>query len=109
MLGISTPDAIALGTLILAALAAWQGGRAGAASRRAEPPGGMALLGGALVDHMTLRDLVEAVRALEATIARAVDIRAERDNAAFADVLRRLTDAVEASEARQDVRGRTSI
>lgn len=97
MLGISTPDAIALGTLILAALAAWQGRRAGeAASRRAPPPEpGLALLGGALVDHLTLRDLVEAVRALEATIARAADARGTRDVAAFAEQLRRLTLALE--------------
>jgi hypothetical protein len=96
MLGISTPDAIALGTLILAALAAWQGGRAGAtAARRPAPPDPtLALIGGALVDHLTLLDLVEAVRALEATIGRAAEERERREESGFADALRRLESAL---------------
>lgn len=95
MLGISTPDAIALGTLILAALAAWQGRRAGeAAARRPPPEPAMALLGGALVDHATLRDLVEAVRDLERTIGRAAEGRERREETGFADALRRLEAAL---------------
>ena len=96
MLGIGTADAIALGTLILAALAAWQGRRAGdAAARRPPPPDpALALLGGALVDHLTLRDLVEAVRALEQTIGRVAEDRERRDATGFADALRRLEAAM---------------
>ena len=96
MLGISTPDAIALGTLILAALAAWQGRRAGeaAARRPPAPDPALALIGGALVDHLTLRDLVEAVRALEATISRVADDRDRREESGFADTLRRLEAAL---------------
>lgn len=96
MLGISTPDAIALGTLILAALAAWQGQRAGAAAARRPPPPDptVALIGGALVDQLTLRDLVEAVRALEATIGRVASERERREEAGFADAIRRLEAAL---------------
>lgn len=95
MLGISTPDAIALGTLILAALAAWQGRRSGEVARRAAAPEGLAVIGGAIVDHMIMRDLVEAIRGLDGTIGRAIDGRRSRETADLDALVERLQVALD--------------
>jgi hypothetical protein len=38
MLGITTPDAIAFGMMVLAALAAWRGMQTGESAKKSEPP-----------------------------------------------------------------------
>jgi hypothetical protein len=74
MLGITVPDAIALGTLIIAVLAALRGGKAGEHAKRATPPDPpMAMIGGAIVDTMTLRDLTTAVQGLAAAMHASVE------------------------------------
>lgn len=78
MLGITIPDAVLIGTLVISLLAAWRGSKAGAAAKESTlPEPTVALIGSAIVDTATLRDLVEAVRRLAEVIDRAAG-RAER-------------------------------
>lgn len=94
MLGITTPDAIALGSMLAALLAAFAGLLKGDRARKDTPPEpGMALIGGALVDRATLRDLTEAVNDLAATLR--AGIAAGRRPDLHADTLRDLLDRID--------------
>ena len=75
MLGITVPDAIAIGTLIIAVLAAWRGNGAGKTAKMAGPPpdSTVALIGAAIVDQQTLASLTHAVVRLVDVLERAVD------------------------------------
>lgn len=65
MLGITTADAIALGTVAASIVAAFLGAKKGEDAAKVSPPQpGMAMIGAGLVDTATLRDLVDAVRDL---------------------------------------------
>ena len=88
MLGITVADAVLIGTLVVSLLAAWRGTRAGDAAKKSLPPDPpMAMIGGAIVDSLTLRDLVEAVRALTAMIHEGIEARERRERDRLADVL----------------------
>lgn len=63
MLGITTPDAIAFGMLVLAALAAWQGKKDGATAAKT----------GAHTDGM--QDLAASVRELTEAIREGIDAK----------------------------------
>ena len=79
MLGITIPDAVLIGTLVISLLAAWRGSKAGAAAKESTPPEpAVALIGSAIVDTATLRDLVDAVERLANVIDRTAT---ERKNA----------------------------
>ena len=80
MLGITVPDAIAFGMLMLAALAGWRGAQAGATAAKVAPPPepAMAMIGGALVDRATLQELVLAVRDHAAAIRETIADKDQR-------------------------------
>ena len=94
MLGITTPDAIALGSMAAALLAAFAGLVQGSRAKRdapAEP--GMALIGSALVDRSTLQDLTEAVRDLAAVLRAGLASAHQRDP--IEDVMRELVERID--------------
>jgi hypothetical protein len=106
MLGITVPDAIALGTLILALLAGFRGTRAGAEAKKNIPPDPpTAMIGGAIVDTMTLRDLTTSVQnvadAINATIAEEKQSREAHLSVTLDRLLKELS-------ARDDERERNS-
>lgn len=62
MLGITTPDAIAFGMMVLAALAAWRGHVTGnAAKEKAIATAPMISIAGGIVDAMQFADYVKAL------------------------------------------------
>ncbi len=62
MLGITTPDAIAFGMMILAALAAWRGTKQGdAAKTEAVKSAQLVSIAGAIVDANQFADWIKAV------------------------------------------------
>ena len=99
MLGISTPDAIALGSMAAALLAAYAGLVNGTKAKRDAPPEpGMALIGSALVDRATLQDLTEAVRELAAVLRAGVAMGEHRDR--VAEMLRELLERADGGHGR---------
>jgi hypothetical protein len=73
MSGITLADAIPISTLILGVIAMLTGAIRGAEAKRSTPPDlPMAMIGSAIVDRETLRDLTTAVRETAAAIREAV-------------------------------------
>lgn len=98
MLGITTPDAIALGSMLAALLAAFAGLVQGARAKREAPPDpGMALIGSALVDRATLQDLTDAVRDLVAVMRAGVaaGLAPAHPRDPVDDVMRELVDRID--------------
>ena len=96
MLGITTADAIAFGSLCAALLAAYAGLIKGDQAKQASPPEpGMALIGSALVDQATLRDLTEAVQDLAATLRAGIAASEVRSRDHLADQIRELVDKID--------------
>jgi hypothetical protein len=63
LIGLSTADAIAIGTIAASLVTAFLGARRGAEARSSKPPDPtLAMIGTAIVDRETLQDLTEAVR-----------------------------------------------
>ncbi len=96
MLGITTPDAIALGSMAAALLAAFAGLKEGAKARREAPPEpGMAMIGSALVDRATLADLADAVRDLATVLRAGIAAGEARSRDHTADVMRELVERID--------------
>lgn len=79
MLGITVPDSIALGTLILAVLAAWRGIAYGAkqekrdrheaqSAKDAEPPPASAMIGAVYIDRIMFDRLADSIDGLAGAI-----------------------------------------
>ncbi|MCB8821461.1 hypothetical protein [Microvirga rosea] len=96
MLGITVADAVAVGTLVIAVLAAWRGARAGETAKKIipmDPP--MAIMGAAIVDSMTLRDLVEAVKDHATAIREAIKSNERLEHDRLADAVEELKNRLE--------------
>ena len=94
MLGITTPDAIAFGSLCAALLAAYAGLLKGDQAKQASrPEPGMALIGSGLVDRETLRDLTGAVTDLVAAIRAGIAAGEARDH--LAEAIRELVERID--------------
>jgi hypothetical protein len=69
MLGITTPDAIAFGMMVLAALAAWRGSTQGTVERAKGPPTqALSVAGATIADTASMQALTQAVIGLTDTI-----------------------------------------
>ncbi|MFO1151023.1 MAG: hypothetical protein U1E62_21825 [Alsobacter sp.] len=96
MLGITVPDAIAFGTLVLAILAAWRGAVAGAKAEKTAPPDHTAAITcGAIVDSAALRDLVEAVEELTDAMREMIVSQHERAEGRMADLLTEISEKLD--------------
>ena len=94
MLGITTPDAIAFGSLCAALLAAYAGLVKGDKAKKESPPEpGMAMIGAAIVDRETLRDLTGAVADLAAAIRAGIAAGEARDH--LAEAIRDLVERID--------------
>jgi hypothetical protein len=108
MLGINVADAVMIGTLALAILAAWRGSKAGTDSAKANPPPppGMALLGGALVDTMNSEKIATALTKIGHEMELARLARAASEKSAFEEKLDMLLERLAEREAARPPRGR---
>jgi hypothetical protein len=95
MLGITIPDAIAVGTLIAAVLAGWFGKRSGEALLRAKPldPSAAGVAAG-FVDKDLMQRLVMATEAVATTLKELVGIQTDEHDRAVEDRLARIEAAV---------------
>lgn len=99
MLGITVADAVLVGTLVIALLAAWRGARDGKAAQSVKPPAPeMAILGATLVDTNTFRDLVRAVDALTEAVLAGVAAKREEAEDRIADLLEEVRDKLNAPQ-----------
>ena len=102
MLGITTADAIAFGSLCAALLAAYAGLIKGDQAKKASPPElGVAMIGSALVDRATLKDLTEAVQDLAGTLRAGITAREVRSRDHLADQIRELVDKIDHPSTRR--------
>jgi hypothetical protein len=108
MLGINVADAVMIGTLALAILAAWRGSKAGTDSAKANPPPppGMALLGGALVDTLNSERIAASLAKIAEQMERMNDARDERAKSAVEGRLDELLDRLKERETKPPTRGR---
>jgi hypothetical protein len=99
ILGITVPDAIAIGMMILAALAAWRGTVGATEAKKNATPSpadtSMAIIGAAIVDRTTLAELTDAVRDHAAALREQMDAREQK----MQDKIDRLLVALETSES----------
>ena len=96
MLGITTADAIAFGSLCAALLAAFAGLVRGEHAKDAAPPEpGLTLIGSGLVDRETLRDLTEAVENLVAVLRDGIVAGEARSRDHLAEQIRDLVDKID--------------
>lgn len=106
MLGMSVPDAIAFGTLVLGLVAMWRGSQRGAEAAKALPPPNptTTLIGGAIVDSNTLQDLTDAVEKLTEAIIHGIQDSRERtvrtEQEKMNELLRSIADKLEHPRAR---------
>lgn len=96
MLGITTPDAIALGTLIIAVLAAWRGATQGTVARaKGSPVQTVSVAGTAIADTAAMQALTQAVIGLTEAVRAATSARIEEDRREQAeDMIRRVIQEI---------------
>lgn len=100
MLGITTPDAIAFGMMVLAALAAWRGSRQGEAAKtdavKAAP---FVSIAGSIVDANQFSDWIKAVDKMAIAMdrhAHALDRQHEvKTTNALEDLARKVDEALD--------------
>jgi signal transduction histidine kinase len=96
MLGITVADAVAVGTLIIALLAAWRGTRAGDAAKRISPPETTVSVGATVfADTAAMTQLNNSLNRLAEAICDASEARERQQASQLADVLKRLTDKLD--------------
>jgi flagellar motility protein MotE (MotC chaperone) len=102
MLGITVADAVAVGTLIIALLAAWRGARAGDAAKRISPPETTVSVGATVfADTAAMTQLNTSINRLADAIGDASEARERQQANQLSDVLRKLTATLEALEHRK--------
>jgi hypothetical protein len=96
MLGITVADAVAVGTLIIALLAAWKGTRAGDAAKRISPPETTLSVGmAAFADTSAMTKMTEALNRLAEAICNASEAKERQQATHLAEILERLTKALD--------------
>jgi len=96
MLGITVADAVAIGTLIIALLAAWKGTRAGDAAKRISPPETTVSVGATVfADTAAMTQLNASINRLADAICNASEARERQQANQLAEVLKRLTDRLD--------------
>jgi len=101
MLGITVPDAIAIGTLAIALLAAWRGTKAGETAAKVTPPEpAMAMIGAALVDRATLQALTLAVQDHAAAIRETITAAEQARQEDITDAMQRMAEMLEQIDRR---------
>jgi hypothetical protein len=99
MLGITVADAVAVGTLIIALLAAWKGTRVGDAAKRIAPPETTVSVGTTVfADTAAMTQLNTSINRLADAICDASEAKERQQFSPLADVLRRLTEALDERE-----------
>lgn len=102
MLGITTADAIAFGSMVAAAMAAYAGLIRGERAKKAVPPDtSVAMIGSALVDRETLRDLTEAVKDLTSALQSGIRVGEVRSRDHLADQIRDLVERADHRPSRR--------
>jgi hypothetical protein len=104
MLGITTPDAIAFGMMVLAALAAWRGMQTGESAKKSEPPPPTPLsLGMAtFADTAMMSRLVDAIDRHADAIHRSIEANDKRQSDTMAQRLAELSKQIEQANRRKD-------
>jgi hypothetical protein len=91
MLGITVPDAIAFGSLVIGLVALFRGTQAGEKAKKVAPPDpAMAIIGSSLVDTGTLRELVRSVDRVAEAMEGATEDRKHTREGEMADTLKKL-------------------
>jgi predicted ATP-grasp superfamily ATP-dependent carboligase len=99
MLGITVADAVAVGTLIIALLAAWRGTRAGDAAKRISPPETTLSVGmAAFADTSAMTKMTEAIDRLAEAICDASEARERVQASHLAEAIRRMTEALDTQD-----------
>jgi membrane protein involved in colicin uptake len=94
MLGITVPDAIALGTVLAAIIATVLGLRNGTAARSAAPQQEalLSIVGAGLIDTAAVKDLAQAIRDMTATLVRLAEDRKQQHAEHVSDALKDIQD-----------------
>jgi hypothetical protein len=98
MLGITVPDAIAFGTMVMAVLAAWRGATQGTTARKVDPaPQAFSMAGAAMADTAAMQGLTQAVIELTG----AVRVATERREDERTDLLRQMLEELRSKPGRR--------
>ncbi len=96
MLGITTPDAIALGMMILAGLAAWNGSRAGqVAKNNSVSNASMVAIGGGILAAEQFGDWIKCVDKMSIALTRHADAMDRQHDVKHTNALERLAEKVD--------------